>query len=67
MRRVEDYSDEELQRLLAKTVGQQGGKDRAAMIQSILDARGVSVEDARTSFLQGLANAPQPSGDDQAQ
>jgi hypothetical protein len=52
MRGIDDYSDDELLRLLSKTVGTVGGQDRVEMIQSALDARGV--QDARTTFLQGL-------------
>lgn len=52
MRPIDGYSDDDLKRMLTKTVGTKGGKDRAAAIQAALDARGV--KDGRASFFTSL-------------
>jgi hypothetical protein len=52
MRSIDDYTDDDLKRMLTKTVGTKGGKDRAAAIQAALDARGV--KDDRTTFFASL-------------
>jgi hypothetical protein len=44
MRSIDDYSDDELQRLAQKMEGVQGGKDRLAAIRAALTARGVEGE-----------------------
>lgn len=54
MKSIDDYSDDELQRLLAKTVNTIGGRDRAEAIQRVLDARGV--KDSRRSLFPSLDN-----------
>ena len=49
------YSDDDLVRMLAKTVGVQGGKDRADAIRAELQSRGVSApDDARQAFFEAL-------------
>lgn len=60
MRPIDDYSDDDLKRMLTKTVGTKGGNDRAAAIQAALDARGV--KDDRASFFASLNQTI--SGDD---
>lgn len=50
---MERYSTEELRRMLAKSLGTVGSKDRVAAIRSELDSRGTE-EDARKSFFEGL-------------
>lgn len=52
MKTIDEYTDDELKRMLTKTAGVTGGKDRAAAIQAALDARGV--KDDRTSFFTSL-------------
>ena len=60
MRSINDYSDDDLKRMLSKTEGQAGGKDRVAAIQAVLDARGV--KDDRASFFTSLQQTM--AGDD---
>jgi hypothetical protein len=63
MRSINDYSDDDLKRMLSKTEGQAGGKDRVAAIQAVLDARGV--KDDRASFFTSLQQTM--TGDDAQQ
>lgn len=63
MRVVDAYSDDELQRLLAKSEGTVGGKDRVEAIRAALQARSVS-EDGRASSLAKMMQ--DDAGDDQA-
>lgn len=60
MKTTDQYSDDELKRMRLKTAGVTGGKDRAAAIQAVLDARGV--KDDRASFFASLQQTI--SGDD---
>jgi hypothetical protein len=63
MRGVDDYSDDELQRLLQKSVGTVGAKDRVEAIRAALASRSVS-EDGRASSLAKMMQ--DDAGDDQA-
>ena len=54
MRTIDEYSDEELQILLAKTVNVKGGKDRVNAIRSALDARGIEDDDGRAKVIDSL-------------
>lgn len=60
MRNIDDYTDDDLKRMLTKTVGTKGGKERAAAIQAAMDGRGV--KDDRASFFASLQQTI--SGDD---
>ncbi len=54
MRTIDEYSNEELQILLAKTVNVKGGKDRVNAIRSALDARGIEDNDGRAKVIDSL-------------
>lgn len=62
MKAISDYSDDDLKRMLTKTDGMTGGKDRVAAIRAALDGRGV--KDDRASFFASLNQTI--SGDDAA-
>lgn len=52
MKTIEQYTDDELSRLLSKTVGTVGGADRAKAIQTVLNSRGVQSD--RTTLFNDL-------------
>lgn len=57
----DSYSDDDLQRLMQKMQGVQGGKDRLEAITAVLNARGIAGQDGRQEALNALL---QPSTDD---